>query len=125
MSSSNSEAASDATERFTLSNLSVPSITSKKLTGSATYKSWAASVKIWFAGQGKSEHLSTKFEDVPKNQSTKWKQTDSQLLSILLLSIDPSIVDLFQPFETCYECGKKLLIVMQMTFSGFIPLFLI
>lgn len=40
------------------------SITSEKLTRSANYLSWAASVKMWFKGQGQSDHLTKRVTDI-------------------------------------------------------------
>ena len=79
------------------------SITSEKLTGSATYLSWAASVKMWFKGQGRSDHLTKRATNIAEADRAKWEQVDAQLCNLLWQSYDPSIIQLFRPFETCYD----------------------
>ena len=78
-------------------------ITTEKLIGSANYLSWAASVKMWFKGQGQLEHLTTKSENITASGRDKWEQIDAQLCNLLWQSIDSSIIQLFRPFETCYD----------------------
>lgn len=78
-------------------------ITSDKLTGSANYLSWAASVKMWFKGQGQSDHLTKRATNIATSDRAKWEQIDAQLCNLLWQSIDPSIIQLFRPFETCYD----------------------
>ena len=53
-----------ASQSFTVSNLGTTNITTVKLIGSANYLSWAIFVKMWFKGQGQTDHLTTKAESV-------------------------------------------------------------
>ncbi|RVW27581.1 Retrovirus-related Pol polyprotein from transposon TNT 1-94 [Vitis vinifera] len=43
-----------------------PMITSEKLVGSENYRSWSASVELWFIGQGYEDHLVTPEADIPE-----------------------------------------------------------
>ncbi|RVW47859.1 hypothetical protein CK203_092917 [Vitis vinifera] len=43
-----------------------PMITSEKLVGSENYRSWSASVELWFMGQGYEDHLVTQEADIPE-----------------------------------------------------------
>lgn len=77
------------------------SITTEKLIGSANYLS--CSVKMWFKGQGQVNHLTKKVTDIVESERAKWEQIDAQLCNLLWQSIDSSIIQLFRPFETCYD----------------------
>ena len=51
---------------------SSPMITSEKLHGASNYKSWAASVRLWFKGQGHLDHLHKKETDIPVTDRPNW-----------------------------------------------------
>lgn len=97
-----------ASQPFTLSNIGAPVIISNKLIESVNYLSWEAFLKMWFKGQGQTNHLTKKAEDVDATNKAKWEQVDAQLCNILRNSIDQSILQLFHPFETCYEVWKEV-----------------
>ncbi|RVW63719.1 putative mitochondrial protein [Vitis vinifera] len=50
-----------------------PMITSEKLVGSENYRSWSASVELWFMGQGYEDHLVTQEADIPEAYKTCFK----------------------------------------------------
>jgi len=109
LSDANSTPGASSTQPFTLSNIGTPVITSDKLIGSVNYLSWATFNKMWFKGQGQVDLLTKKAEDVDEANKTKWEQVDAKLCNILWNSIDRSVLQLFRPFETCYEVWKKVI----------------
>jgi len=64
-------------QSFSISNLGTTNITTIKLIGLANYLSWIASVKMWFKGQGQTDHLTTKAESVPETNRARWEQVDA------------------------------------------------
>ncbi|RVW45241.1 hypothetical protein CK203_067439 [Vitis vinifera] len=53
-------------------------ITSEKLVGSENYRSWSASVELWFMGQGYEDHLVTQEADIPEVDRVQWRKIDAQ-----------------------------------------------
>ncbi|XP_031097738.1 uncharacterized protein LOC116001918 [Ipomoea triloba] len=85
---------------------SYPIITVDKLVGGENYASWAASVKLWFKGQGVSAHLDMKGVDV-KEKKDEWEKVDALLTNMLWQSIDPKLHNIYKTYETCYEVWNK------------------
>ncbi|GAU43000.1 hypothetical protein TSUD_188740 [Trifolium subterraneum] len=85
----------------------VPLIPCEKLTGTANYNIWAASVKLWFQGQGREDHLTKEARDIATVNRTKWKQVDASLCTVLWFSIAPNLQAQYQAFTTCYEVWEK------------------
>lgn len=79
------------------------SITTEKLTGFVNYLSWTASVRMWFKGQGQTDHLTKRAIDIVESERTKWEQVNVQQCNLLWQLIDPYVIQLFRPFETCYK----------------------
>ena len=86
---------------------SSPMITSEKLHGASNYKSWAASVRLWFKGQGHLDHLHKKETDIPVTDRPNWIKVDAQLCALLWNSLDPHLLPVYQSYETCYEVWNK------------------
>jgi hypothetical protein len=85
----------------------VPLIPCEKLTGTANYNVWAASVKLWFQGQGREDHLTKQASNIATVNRTKWKQVDASLCTVLWFSIAPNLQAQYQAFTTCYEVWEK------------------
>ena len=66
---------------------SSPTITTVKLQGSNNYVSWAASIELWFMGQGYSDHLEKNVTDIEDKHRAAWIKTDAQLCSLLWHSL--------------------------------------
>ena len=61
--------------------------------------------------QGFDEHLTKKGKDSSEDSQSNWKKIDAQLCAILWQLIDPKLLVIFQPYNTCYtfwEKAKKL-----------------
>ncbi|RVW26667.1 Transposon Ty3-I Gag-Pol polyprotein [Vitis vinifera] len=80
-----------------------PMITSEKLVGSENYRSWSASVELWFMGQGYEDHLVTQEADIPEVDRVQWRKIDAQLCSVLWQSVDPRILLHLQAYKTCFK----------------------
>ena len=80
-----------------------PLITSEKLVGSENYRSWSASVELWFMGQGYEDHLVTQEADIPEVDRVQWRKIDAQLCSVLWQSVDPRILLHLQAYKTCFK----------------------
>ncbi|RVW42526.1 Retrovirus-related Pol polyprotein from transposon TNT 1-94 [Vitis vinifera] len=80
-----------------------PMITSEKLVGSENYRSWSASVELWFMGQGYEDHLVTPEADIPEVDRVQWRKIDAQLCSVLWQSVDPRILLHLQAYKTCFK----------------------
>ncbi|RVX00109.1 Retrovirus-related Pol polyprotein from transposon TNT 1-94 [Vitis vinifera] len=78
-------------------------ITSEKLVGSENYRSWSASVELWFMGQGYEDHLVTQEADIPEVDRVQWRKIDAQLCSVLWQSVDPRILLHLQAYKTCFK----------------------
>jgi hypothetical protein len=61
----------------------VPLIPCEKLTGTTNYNIWAASVKLWFQGQGREDYLTKQARDIATVNRTKWKQVDASICTVL------------------------------------------
>ncbi|CAH9069278.1 unnamed protein product [Cuscuta europaea] len=83
-----------------------PQITSEKLNG-RNYMDWQVSVEMWFLGQGLSEHLTKRADEITASEREKWTQADHQLVAILWQSIDPKLLIHFRTYKTCYDIWKK------------------
>nr|KYP50624.1 hypothetical protein KK1_027561 [Cajanus cajan] len=66
-------------------------ITTEKLNGKH-YLSWAASVKLWFLGQGYHDHLEMEDTDGSDEIRAKWKKLDFQLCVVLWQLVEPNIL---------------------------------
>lgn len=84
-----------------------PAITSEKLRGISNYKSWAASVRLWFKGQGQSDHLTKREDEINDKDKTDWVKADAQLCTLLWHSIDSQLLPSYQSCETCFDVWKK------------------
>ncbi|KAG8640780.1 hypothetical protein MANES_13G081001v8 [Manihot esculenta] len=76
------------------------SIAAVKLQGSNNYVSWAASVELWFVGQGYDDHLTKNVTDITATDRPNWVKIDAQLCSLLWHSLDPKFLALFQSCKT-------------------------
>ncbi|XP_075075263.1 uncharacterized protein LOC142162667 [Nicotiana tabacum] len=65
-----------------------PTITIVKLDGSGNYTSWAASVQLWFIGQGYEDHLIKNYTEIGASDRPTWVKIDAQLCSLLWNSLD-------------------------------------
>lgn len=83
-----------------------PTITSKKSNGK-NYLDWRNAVEIWFLGQGLSDHLEKKAEDIVASEKEEWMKADYTLLALLLQSIEPKLMVHFRPYRKCHEIWKK------------------
>ena len=86
---------------------SSPTITTVKLQGSSNYASWAASVELWFMGQGYDDHLSKTSTDISTIERASWAKVDAQLCSLLWHSLDPKLLNLLQSCKTCCKVWTK------------------
>ena len=84
-----------------------PVITSEKLRGASNYKSWAASVHLWFKGQGYLDHLTKSETEIADEDRPKWVKVDAQLCSLLWHSLDPKLLSMYQAYDTCYNVWNK------------------
>ncbi|KAK6150524.1 hypothetical protein DH2020_015456 [Rehmannia glutinosa] len=98
-------ASSDNAPAATFTN--VPLIPCEKLTGTANYSTWAAAVHLWFQGQGREDHLTKQYNDIPKTEQARWKQIDASLCSVLWFSIALNLQPQYQAFKTCYDVWTK------------------
>ena len=92
---------------FSTIHSGAPIITSEKLLGASNYKSWAASVKLWFRGQGYLDHLTKQESDVAETERPNWIKIDAQLCSLLWNSIDSHLLSTYQAYETCYDVWNR------------------
>ncbi|RVW96584.1 hypothetical protein CK203_020287 [Vitis vinifera] len=67
------------------------------------YRSWSASVELWFMGQGYEDHLVTQEADIPEVDRVQWRKIDAQLCSVLWQSVDPRILLHLQAYKTCFK----------------------
>lgn len=96
---------SDSAAAVTFTN--VPLIPCEKLTGTANYGTWTATVQLWFQGQGRDDHLTKQAKDIPNKDQARWKQVDASLCSVLWFSIAPNLQPQYQAFTTCYDVWTK------------------
>ncbi|KAJ1404577.1 hypothetical protein SESBI_26453 [Sesbania bispinosa] len=73
----------------------------------ANYSSWAATVELWFEGQGRKDHLVKQTKDIPTKDQSRWKQIDASLCSVLWFSIDSKLQTQYRSFKTCYDVWTK------------------
>ena len=52
-------------------------ITSEKLIGDGSYRTWVDSVEIWFIGQGYEDHLTEKEADILEADRAQWRTIDA------------------------------------------------
>ena len=91
---------------FSFAFSGTPTITSEKL-NDKNFFDWYAAVDVWFLGQGLSKHLTKRAEDIDVDERDQWKKVDYQLVSLLLQSIDPTLLVHFRSYKTCYDIWKK------------------
>ncbi|KAA8529703.1 hypothetical protein F0562_034197 [Nyssa sinensis] len=84
-----------------------PAITTVKLEGSNNYVSWAASVELWFMGQGYEDRLGKTSSEIDEKDKATWLKIDAQLCSLLWHSLDSKLLTLFQSCKTCYKVWTK------------------
>lgn len=84
-----------------------PTITTVKLDGSGNYTSWAASVQLWFIGQGYEDHLIKNYTEIGASDRPTWVKIDAQLCSLLWNSLDSKLLNLFQSCKTCCRVWNK------------------
>ncbi|XP_020218734.1 uncharacterized protein LOC109801966 [Cajanus cajan] len=89
-----------------LSISGTPTITTEKLNGK-NYLSWAASVELWFLGQGYHDHLEMENAEGSDERQAKWKKLDFQLCVVLWQSVEPNILGTLRAFKTCCSFWKK------------------
>ena len=68
--------------------------------------SWSKAVELWFMSQGLQDHLTTKLDDIMKEEKidkNQWMRADALLLSLLWQSIDPSLHPIYSHYTTCYD----------------------
>ena len=82
-------------------------ITSEKLVGSENYRSWSASIELWFMGQGYEDHLVTQEADIPEVDRVQWRKRDAQLCSVLWQSVDPRILLHLQAYKLVLSFGLR------------------
>lgn len=99
--------ASGSTKTLFSSISNPPIITTVKLQGSDNYASWAASVELWFMGQGYIDHLENNVTGGDEKNKTAWIRIDAQLCSLLWHSLEPKLLNLFQSCKTCYKVWTK------------------
>ncbi|RVW98461.1 Retrovirus-related Pol polyprotein from transposon TNT 1-94 [Vitis vinifera] len=75
----------------------------REIVGSENYRSWSASVELWFMGQGYEDHLVTQEADIPEVDRVQWRKIDAQLCSVLWQSVDPRILLHLQAYKTCFK----------------------
>ncbi|KAG5596469.1 hypothetical protein H5410_037701 [Solanum commersonii] len=75
--------------------------------GSGDFTSWAASVELWFIGQGFEDHLLKNSSNIGPTDRPAWVEIDAQLCSLLWNLLDPKFLNLFQSCETCYKVWNK------------------
>ncbi|KAL2332347.1 hypothetical protein Fmac_019928 [Flemingia macrophylla] len=88
-----------------LPNSRKSAITTEKLDGK-NYLSWAASVELWFLGQGYHDHLEQENIEGSIEARDKWKKLDFQLCELLWHSVEPNILDTLKAFKTCFSFWK-------------------
>ncbi|XP_019185931.1 PREDICTED: uncharacterized protein LOC109180688 isoform X2 [Ipomoea nil] len=95
-----------AYSNFTLTTY--PAITMHKLKGNENYSDWAASVKLWFKGQGMSDHLTKNLSEITENVK-EWEKADALLCNLLWQSIDPKLYNIYiyTAYETCKAVWDK------------------
>ena len=84
----------------------IPLIPCEKLIGT-NYSTWAAAVQLWFQGQGRTDHLTTKSTDVPTDNRARWKQIGASSCNVLWFSLVPNLQAQYQAFTTSYDVGTK------------------
>ncbi|KAG8642840.1 hypothetical protein MANES_12G129950v8 [Manihot esculenta] len=83
------------------------SIATVNLQGNNNYVSWAASVELWFVGQGYNDYLTKNAIDITVTDRSNWVKIDAQLCSLLWYSLDPKLLALFQSCKTCCKIWTK------------------
>ncbi|RVW85423.1 hypothetical protein CK203_039037 [Vitis vinifera] len=75
-------------------------ITSEKLVGSENYRSWSASVELWFMGQGYEDHLVTQEADILEVDRVQWRKIDAHQQDLDLSTYIGQIASLKEEFLT-------------------------
>ncbi|RVW25208.1 Retrovirus-related Pol polyprotein from transposon TNT 1-94 [Vitis vinifera] len=95
-----------------------PMITSEKLVGSENYRSWSASVELWFMGQGYEDHLVTQEVDIPETQAKGLYTNDIQRLykvASAIVHLSQQDLDLSTYIGQIASLKEEFLTVMPLT----------
>lgn len=72
--------------------------------GTANYSSLAVFVELWFMGEDREDHLTSKDEDMESSEIDKdtWTMTDALFCNSLWQSIDPQLCPIYKTNRPCY-----------------------